>query len=115
MKLKVLHEQEDAFGQWLKEKMKRRIEKGDSRLKGVLHGEQYTLTHVQTAIKQSVCLRNLGPTYLEQTISNILRDMVQNNELPVTQLNDARIYFGLSKMTPGELRQEKARKKKGQI
>lgn len=86
--------------------------KGDSRLKETLTGGDYTLDHVRLAIEKSVCLKNLGPTYLEQTISNILRDMVQDNELPMNQLNDARNFFHLDKMTPSELRQEKARKKK---
>jgi hypothetical protein len=112
MKLAVLHEQGDPFGNWLKEKLQRRISKGSSRLKEVLHGDQYSLDHVRLAIDKSVCLKNLGPTYLEQTISNLLRDLVQSNELPMAQLNDARAYFHLNKMTPAELRQEKAKAQK---
>lgn len=110
MKLTNLYEQEDAFGNWLKEKMMRRITKGGSRLKEALTGEGYTLDHVRYAIDKSICFKNLGPTYLEQTISNILRDMVQDNEIKMTQMNDARAYFHLERMTPKELSQEKNRK-----
>lgn len=112
MKLSYLFEQDDQFGLILKQKMKNRIKKGSSKLKEVLNSDQYNLDHVRLAIQKSVCLKNLGPTYLEQTISNILRDMVHENELPVTQLNNARNYFHLDKMTQAELRQEKSKAQK---
>lgn len=110
MKLTNLYEQEDPFGNWLKEKMMRRITKGGSRLKEALTGEGYNLDHVRLAIEKSICFKNLGPTYLEQTVSNLLRDMVQNGELKLAQMNDARNYFHLDRMTPKQLSQEKSRK-----
>jgi len=116
MKLFDLHEQElayDPFGEWVKSKVKRRIEKGDSRLKKLLRGSHFTLDHVRFAIKKGECMSNprpgekaLGPTYLEQTVSNILRDMITNKEFPLEQLNDARSYFGLDRLGPKRLKKE---------
>lgn len=89
---------------------------GDSRLKELLRGSVITLQHVQYAIKQGECLsankpgmKALGPTYLEQTVSNILRDLVTANDLPISQLNDARGIFGLEVLSQKLLRQEKKR------
>lgn len=116
MKLFDLHEQEseyDPFGEWVKSKVKRRIEKGDSRLKQLLRGSHFNLDHVRFAIKNGECMSNskpgekaLGPTYLEQTISNTLRDLVTDKELPLDQLNDARGYFGLSRLGRKRLKKE---------
>jgi hypothetical protein len=117
MKLFNIHEQElafDPFGEWVKSKVKRRIEKGDSRLKTLIRGTGFTMEHVKFAIKNGECLRNpkpgekaLGPTYLEQTISNILRDLATDAEIPVGKLNDARAYFGLDKLGHKDLQKEK--------
>lgn len=111
MKLYELHEQAENFPQYMFRKVSRRLNKGDSRLKKLLGGVGYTLHHVQAAIKNGSCLSNpdpsqksLGPTYLEQTISNILRDLVTGNELPITQLNDARRLFGLEVYSPSKLK-----------
>jgi len=110
MKLRDLYESpEDPFGEWLKNKLKKKISDGGSRLKDVI-GDKYNLDHVKYAIEKRVCLSNLGPTYLEQTISNLLRDMVTSNELPLGQLNDARAFFHLEQMNPARLKQEKKRK-----
>ena len=116
MKLYDLHEQQLAynpFGEWVKSKVKRRIERGDSRLKALMRGTQFTLDHVRIAIKNGDCLRNpklgekaLGPTYMEQTLSNVLRDLAKDNEIPLARLNDARMYFGLDKMSSKELKHE---------
>jgi hypothetical protein len=116
MKLYDLHEQEldyNPFGEWLKSKIQRRIDKGDSRLKKLLRGSQYNLEHVRAAIKNGDCLRDpkpgskaLGPTYLEQTISNILRDLATNKEIPIGQLNDARQYFGLERLSQKKLKSQ---------
>lgn len=115
MKLLVLHEEDgptDPFGEFLKSKIMRRVLKGDSLLKKLVRGTGVTLDHVRLAIKSGDCLRPpgekaLGPTYLEQAIANILRDMVTDNELPLAQLNDARRYFGLTVLTMKALRKEK--------
>ncbi len=123
MKLFLLHEAEtaDPFGEWIKSKVMRRIMKGDSKLKEVLRGSEFTLDHVIYAIKQGECLSNpipgaksLGPTYLEQTIANIIRDMVTGKEFPINQLNDARRYFGLERLGPKALKKEKKRATKRQ-
>tara|TARA_R100001244_G_scaffold25113_4_gene25631 strand:+ start:85623 stop:86030 length:408 start_codon:yes stop_codon:yes gene_type:complete len=117
MKLYTLHEQSgEPFPQYVFRKVSRRLNKGDSRLKKLLNGAGYTLHHVQAAIKNGECLahpspeqKSLGPTYLEQTVSNILRDLVTDNELPVIQLNDARRLFGLESYSPKKLNKEKKR------
>ena len=117
MKLFELHEQTgELFPQRLFRMVSRRLNKGDSRLKNLLRGAGYTLHHVQAAIKNGSCLSNpkpgekaLGPTYLEQTISNMLRDLVTDSELAITQLNDARKIFGLDVMSPKKLKKEKKR------
>ena len=117
MKLYTLHEQSnEPFPQYVFRKVSRKLHKGDSRLKKLLQGAGYTLHHVQAAIKNGSCLANpkpgekaLGPTYLEQTISNLLRDLVTQNDLPITQLNDARKVFGLDVLSPKKLNKEKKR------
>lgn len=116
MKLFTLHEEElayNAFGEWVKGMARRRIMKGDSRLKKLLIGSEFTLDHVRFAIKNGECLRNpdpdtkaLGPTYLEQTISNILRDLAQDKQIPLGKFNDARNYFGLSRLSMRRLKTE---------
>lgn len=89
---------------------------GDSRLKELLRGADFTLQHVQLAIKNGECLSShkpgakaLGPTYLEQTVANILRDLVTANDLPISQLNDARRLFGLEVLSQKLLKREKKR------
>ena len=116
MKLFDLHEQQlnyDAFGEWVKSRVKRRIDSGDSRLKHLMRGTEFTLDHVRHAIKRGECLSNpkpgekaLGPTYLEQTIANVLRDLAAAKQLPIGRLNDARAYFGLDRLTMKALSKE---------
>lgn len=116
MKLFQIHEEElshNPFGEWLKVKVRRRIKKGESRIKQVLTGSGFTLEHVRFAIKNGECLRNpkpgepsLGPTYLEQTISNVLRDLARSKEIPLGKLNDARAYFGLERLVGKRLNKE---------
>jgi hypothetical protein len=113
MKLFQLHEQDvsrNPFGEWLDPKVNRRINRGDSRLKQVLTGSEFTLEHVRFAIQNGECLRNpkpgesaLGPTYLEQTVSNILRDLARDKEIPLDKLNDARVYYGLERLSAKKL------------
>lgn len=119
MKLFQLHEQDlshNTFGEWLKSKVLRRINKGDSRLKHVLTGSNFNLEHVKFAIQNGECMRNpkpgepaLGPTYLEQTVSNVLRDLARANEIPIGKLNDARAYFGLDRLIAKKLKTELGR------
>jgi hypothetical protein len=113
MRLNVLHE---SFAERLKEKVARKIEKGGSRLKKLLRATDYTLDSVRRAIKQGECMSDpasdakaLGPTYLEQTISGILRDLVQDKKLPLAKLNDAREYFGLVRLGRKGMRAIKAK------
>ena len=116
MKLYDLHEEAieyNAFGEWIKGKAQRRIMKGDSKLKKLLTGAGFTLDHVRYAIKNGECLRNpdptskaLGPTYLEQTISNVLRDLAQAKQIPLGKFNDARVYFGLARLSVKKLKTE---------
>jgi hypothetical protein len=116
MKLFSLHEEQleyHAFGEWIKGKAQRKIMKGDSKLKSLLTGTSFTLDHVRFAIKNGECLRNpnpgskaLGPTYLEQTISNVLRDLAQAKQIPLGKFNDARVYFGLSRLSVKKLKTE---------
>jgi hypothetical protein len=126
MKLYHLHEEEaleqSPFGEWLKTQVKRKIMKGESRLKSVLSGSSFTLEHVRFAIKNGECLRNpregepsLGPTYLEQTISNVLRDLSQAKLIPLGKLNDARAFFGLERLSMRKLKTEVERKKIDQV
>ena len=121
MKLYHLHEAElefHAFGEWIKGRVQRRLMKGDSKLKLLLTGSGFTLDHVRYAIKNGECLRNpdpaskaLGPTYLEQTISNVLRDLAQAKQIPLGKLNDARAYFGLDRLSVKRLETEVDRRK----
>lgn len=123
MKLYHLHKQEaleqSPFGEWLKSKVKQKILKGESRLKNVLSGTNFDLDHVRFAIKNGECIRNpehgepaLGPTYLEQTISNVLRDLSQAKIIPLGKLNDARVFFGLEHLSMHKLRTEVDRRPK---
>lgn len=117
MKLFDLHEQNlgyNAFGEWIKSKVEKRLDKGDSRLKDLLDSTTFTMDHVRLAIINGDCLRNpkagsksLGPTYLEQIVSSVLSDLVKDREMPLGKLNDARAYFGLER-----LRVKKARRRK---
>ncbi len=109
MKLYALYEAVDKMA-FVKRKVLKRIKKGDSRLKKLLKSTDLTLDNVIYAIKKGECISNpasdakaLGPTYLEQTVSHVLRDLVKNRELPVRKLNDVRKYFGLVKLNPKEL------------
>lgn len=116
MKLYHLHEAElqyNPFGEWIKGKVQRRVMKGDSKLKSLLTGAGFTLDHVRYAIQNGECLRNpdpnakaLGPTYLEQTISNVLRDLAQDKQIPLGKFNDARTYFGLERLGVKKLKTE---------
>jgi len=121
MKLHQLHEQElgsNPFGDWLLSKVNRRVMQGDSRLKHLLSGSGFTLEHVRFAIQNGECLRNpapgepsLGPTYLEQTIANALRDLARSKQIPLGQLNDSRAYFGLERLTANNLQTEVGKRK----
>ena len=116
MRLNNIHEEQiqyTAFGEWIKGKVQRRIMRGDSKLKKFLTGSGFTLDHVRYAIKNGECLRNpdpaskaLGPTYLEQTISNVLRDLSQDKQIPTGKFNDARLYFGLDRLGVKHLKSE---------
>lgn len=77
---------------------------GDSKIKKILG--KYSMDHIRYAIDKEICLANLGSTYLEQTVSNVLRDMVQANIIPLSKLNDARNYFYLDEMTPEQLQKQ---------
>lgn len=124
MKLYDLHEAKleyHAFGEWIKGKAQRRIMKGDSKLKSLLTGSAFTLDHVRYAIKNGECLRNpdpaakaLGPTYLEQTISNVLRDLAQAKQIPLGKFNDARAYFGLERLSVKRLTTDVDRRKQSE-
>ena len=117
MKLFHLHEAKldyNPFGELIKGKVQRRIMKGDSRLKGLLTGAGFTMDHVRFAIKNGECLRqpdpnakSLGPTYLEQTISNVLRDLAKDKQMPLGKFNDARVYFGLERLGVKKLKSPK--------
>ena len=121
MKLYSLHEAEieyNDFGRFIQGKAQRRIMKGDSKLKALLTGAGFTLDHVRYAIKNGECLKNpmpgsksLGPTYLEQTISNVLRDLAQAKQIPLGKFNDARAYFGLDRLSVKKLKTEVDRRK----
>lgn len=119
MKLVYLHEtklrEEDPdpnpFGEWLKQMVRRKVLSGGSKLKSLLAGSGFTLEHVRYAIIHGECLRNpdpsakaLGPTYLEQTISNVLRDLAQARQIPIGKFNDARMYFGLERLDMKQLK-----------
>jgi len=110
MRLCDLHEAADKMAA-IKRKVRKRIMKGDSRLKKLLKSTNYSIDNVIYAIKKGECMSNpasdakaLGPTYLEQTISNILRDMLQDREFPIMKLNSIRKYFGLVRLNHKELR-----------
>ena len=122
MKLFHLHEAElqyNPFGEWIKGKVQRRVMRGDSKLKALLTGAGFTLDHVRYAIQNGECLRNpdpnakaLGPTYLEQTISNVLRDLAKDTQIPLGKFNDARTYFGLERLGVKKLKTEVDRREK---
>lgn len=121
MKLFHLHEAAldyNPFGEMIKGKVRRRILRGDSKLKKLLVGTGFTMDHVRYAIKNGECLRNpvpgakaLGPTYLEQTISNVLRDLAQDKQIPLGKFNDARVYFGLDRLGVKRLKTDVDRRK----
>lgn len=109
MKLFQLHEQrsmeQTPFGEWLKDQVEYRVMKGESRLKKLLEKTNFTMDHVRYAMINGECLRDpepgepsLGPTYFEQTLSNVLRDLINKRILPPDKLNDARAYFGLERL-----------------
>lgn len=120
MKLFRLHEEQAPFEELVLRKVQRKIMDGESRLRELIRGSSFTLQHVQYAIQNGECLSSrkpgakaLGPTYLEQTVSNILRDLVTDNEIPIMQLNDARKVFGLDVLSPKLLKREKRRAAQG--
>ena len=124
MKLFNLHEEAlnfNAFGEWIKGKVQRRVMKGDSKLKQLLTGSEFNMDHVRFAIKNGECLRHpdpnakaLGPTYLEQTVSNVLRDLAQDKQIPLGKFNDARNYFGLDRLSMRKLKTDVDRRPEAQ-
>lgn len=104
MKLSLLNEQEDV-ALALKERVMRAIFQGESQLKRVMVQQHLSMDHVITAVLNNKCLFNLGPTYLEQTLSGVLRDVV-----PVKSLNDARKVFGLEPLSTKELHRQQVKK-----
>ena len=82
-----------------------RIYRGDSQLKSILK-EGYTIEQVIAAIKTNKCISNLGTTYLEQTISGIIRDLIKDNELQPAQMNLYREIFGLRSLSDAEMQDE---------
>jgi hypothetical protein len=107
MKLDLLNEGDADVGAALKERAVRAIFQGESQLKRVMVQQQLSMDHVITAIVNNKCLFNLGPTYLEQTLSGVLRDIV-----PVKSLNQARKIFGLEPLSSKELHRQQVRKTK---
>ncbi len=114
MKLYNLYESDDPFGDWIKSRVSKRIMRGESKLRNLLVNTEFNIDHIHHAILHGECLRNpepgsksLGPTYLEQTVSNVLRDLMQEKQIPVGRFNDARAYFGLERLTQKKLRMTK--------
>ena len=74
------------------------IMNGNSDLKEPLANKLINVTDIAKAIKNERCLclktRDFGNTYLEQIVGNVIRD-----HFPVSEINAARILFGLEKMT----------------
>ena len=76
-----------------------RIKGGDSQLKRIFE-RGYTIEQVIWAIKNHKCIANLGSTYLEQTISGTIQDLIadRGNVFTKVHLNDYRRIFGLPPM-----------------
>lgn len=74
-----------------------KIKQGDSQLKRIFE-RGYTIEQVIWAIKNHKCIANLGSTYLEQTISGTLQDLIKERKLNKNKLNDYRRIFGLPPM-----------------
>jgi hypothetical protein len=77
---------------------------GESKLKIPLASSQATMMDVVRCIKNERCLctkeRDLGSSYLEQTISKAIREVV-----PIQSLNAARDIFGLAPLSHDELQE----------
>lgn len=82
-----------------------RIYRGDSQLKSILK-EGYTIEQVISAIKTNKCISNLGTTYLEQTISGLIRDLIKDGELQPAHMNLYREIFGLRSLSDAEMQDE---------
>ena len=74
-----------------------KIKQGDSQLKRIFE-RGYTIEQVIWAIKNHKCIANLGSTYLEQTISGTIQDLIKERKLNKNKLNDYRRIFGLPPM-----------------
>ena len=119
MKLYNLYESDDPFGDWVKSRVSKRIMRGESKLRNLLVNTEFNIDHIHHAILHGECLRNpepgsksLGPTYLEQTVSNVLRDLMKERQIPFGKFNDARSYFGLERLTPQKLKMTKRQRSK---
>ncbi len=78
-------------------KVTEKLREGDSQLKHIFE-RGYTMDQVIWAIKNRKCIANLGSTYLEQTISGTIQDLIKDSRLARTHLNDYRRIFGLPPM-----------------
>lgn len=78
-------------------KVVEKIREGDSQLKRIFE-RGYTIEQVIWAIKNHKCIANLGSTYLEQTISGTIQDLIKERRLQKGKLNDYRRIFGLPPM-----------------
>lgn len=75
-------------------KVVNKLRAGESQLKHIIeHG--YTIEQVIWAIKHRKCVANLGSTYLEQTISGTIQDLIKDGVLSSHLINDYRKIFGL--------------------
>jgi hypothetical protein len=87
---------------------------GNSDIKNELSVGLINVLDIAKAIKNERCLclkhRDFGNTYLEQIIGNIIHDV-----LPITDINRARIIFGLEPMSEKELRQKVQNKRRGEL
>jgi len=91
-------------------KIKAGILEGDSDLREVIAKGLATMSDIASSIKKQRCLClkhvDLGNTYLEQIIGNIISDV-----LPISEINTARKMFGLELMDQKELVSKKRSKK----
>lgn len=78
-------------------KVAEKLREGESQLKHIFE-RGYTMDQVIWAIKNHKCIANLGSTYLEQTISGTIQDLIADGRLSKVNLNDYRRVFGLPPM-----------------
>jgi transcriptional regulator with PAS, ATPase and Fis domain len=92
-------------------KVVNKVRGGESQLKHVLE-RGYNINHVIWAIKNRRCIANLGSTYLEQTISGTIQDLIKDGKLSGHMLNHYRQIFGLPPMSH---KNDKSQRPKGSI